>query len=307
MTDPAARLPNLDALKGFEAAARLGSFTRAAEELCLTQSAVSRQVQTLEQQLGQRLFLRGTRRIALTEAGEELYAAARAALERLAQAALQIRRRGQRSTVTVSTTPGIASLWLVPRLPRFQARHPDIDVRIDASLRLVDLAHDGIDLALRYLPQAAAPAGAVKLFAEEVLAVCSPGLRRAHRHIAPDRLEEVVLLQYDAGHGEYPWLNWGDWLRAQGVEQPRPRAWVRFNQYDQLIAAAVAGQGLALGRGPLVAQLLREKKLARAFGDALAVAARGYFLLRGPAADRPAVARFADWLLEEAGETHRPA
>ncbi|MCC6658823.1 MAG: LysR family transcriptional regulator, partial [Rhodocyclaceae bacterium] len=171
-----ARLPSLDPLKGFEAAARHLSFTRAAQELHLTQSAISRQIQTLEQQLGVRLFRREARRLALTAEGEVLRRAAVETLERLAEVCAGLRAGRRRPRVTVSAAVGIASLWLVPRLAAFQEAEPDIDVRLSADNRMVALAREDIDLALRYIAPDAAPSGASLLFEEEVFPVAAPRL-----------------------------------------------------------------------------------------------------------------------------------
>jgi len=158
------RLPSLDLLKGFEAAARQLSFTRAAEELFLTQSALSRQMQTLEEQIGFALFERRHRELRLTDAGQILQATARNVLDELAQAVAKIRREQKALPLTVSTNQPFASVWLIPRLARFRARHPAIDVFISADNRIVDLERERIDLAVRYCTEAMAPPGAVRLF-----------------------------------------------------------------------------------------------------------------------------------------------
>src|ERR1041384_5211428 len=171
-----ARLPSLDLLKGFEAAARHLSFTRAAEELFLTQSALSRQMQTLEEQLGLPLFERRHRQLLLTDAGQVLHAAAKSVLEEIAQAVAAIRRDQAAQPLTVSTNQPFASLWLIPRLSRFRERHPSVDVYISADNRIVDLERERIDLAVRYCGEATVPAGSIRLFGERIMPVCSPAL-----------------------------------------------------------------------------------------------------------------------------------
>lgn len=299
------RLPSLDPLKGFEAAARHASFTKAAAELFLTQSAISRQIQTLEQQLGVRLFRREARRLALTPEGEVLHRAVADLLRRLAEVCAGLKAVRQRPRVTVSAAIGIASLWLVPRLAAFQQLEPDLDVLISADNRLVDVEREDIDLALRYVASDAAP-GAVALFDEFVFPVASPRLAATLPPVLkPADLARLTLLAFDNG-SRTPWFEWEPWLQGLGLGQAAPQAVLRFNQYDQLIRAAEDGRGLALGRGPLVAQSIAEGRL-QALGDARQRVERTYFLVRAPAARRPEVDRFAAWLLAEAKQTARSA
>ena len=296
------RLPTLDHLKGFEAAARHLSFTRAAAELFLTQSAVSRQVQTLEAQLGVRLFQRQPRKLALTAEGERLYGAVAEALAKLAAVAEAL-RGGGRPLVTVSTSIGIASLWLVPRLPSFQAAQPGVEIRVSANNRLADLDAEGIDLALRYVAPEAAPEGARRLFGEAVFPVAAPSFAAAlgGRRLQPADLAELVLVSFD-DRGRYPWLDWETWLKALGLDGARPRSVLHFNHYDQMSQAAAAGQGVALGRGPLVQRLIDEGRLAPLGGQREAVGARAYFLVRSAGGRRPEVDLFERWLLAQAAE-----
>lgn len=301
------RLPALDPLKGFEAAARHLSFTRAAEELFLTQSAISRQIQTLEAQLGVRLFRREARRISLTPEGEMLRRVASEALDRLDEVCTGLKAAQRRPRVTVSAAVGIASLWLVPRLAAFQELEPDVDVRLSADNRLVDLAREDIDLALRYIAPEAAPPEASLLFEEEVFPVASPRLAaKLPAALRAEDLSKLTLLAFDNGQ-QTPWFSWEPWLVGLGLAHARPKAILQFNQYDQLIRAAEDGRGIALGRGPLVARLIAEKKLRPLRGPRQRVAARAYYLVRTLQAVRPEVARFADWLLAEAKKTRHQA
>lgn len=297
------QLPPLDPLLGFEAAARHLSFTRAANELFLTQSAISRQVQTLEERLGVKLFERHTRRLVLTPQGEALYQIASAMLDRLAALAAEFQAGRRRPKVNVSCSLGLASLWLVPRLASFQAEEPEVDVRISADNRLVDLTREDFDLALRYIAPDAAPPGAALLFEEEVFPVAAPKLasRISARWGASD-LAQMTLLEFD-DERRAPWITWEPWLAAMDLSQARPKAVLRFNQYDQLIRAAMDGSGIALGRGPLVAQLIAEKKLKAVRGPRQTIPARGYFLVHGRGPVRPEVDRFAQWLRREARKT----
>jgi len=304
MDSPLRRLPSLDALKGFDAAARHLSFTRAAAELSLTQSAISRQVQTLEAQLGVRLFARGVRRLALTPEGERLHRAAARALADLAEVCAGLRAGRARPRVTVSAAVSIAALWLLPRLGGFQERHPDVDVRLSADNRMADLAREEIDVALRYGPPDLMPAEAVQLFDEVVFPVAAPAIARAFPP-APTAgdLASVTLLAY-AGE-PMPSLDWQPWLVSLGLDKARPKAMIQFNQYDQMIRAAADGQGIALGRGPLVRRLIDEGRLAPLRTTREQIASRGYFLLRTAGGARPEVDAFVAWVLEEAEGTRQ--
>lgn len=301
------RLPALDPLKGFDAAARHLSFTRAAAELFLTQSAISRQIQTLEEQLGVKLFRREARRLGLTPEGEVLARAVAETLGRLADVCAGLRASQRRPRVNVSAAVGIASLWLVPRLAAFQEIEPDVDVRLSADNRMVDLAREDIDLALRYIHPDAAPPDAALLFEEEVFPVAAPKLAaKLPAVLRPEDLAKLTLLAFDNGH-KAPWFSWEPWLIGLGLAHARPKAVLEFNQYDQLIRAAEDGRGIALGRGPLVGHLIAERKLRPLGKSRQRVAARGYFLVRAPGVARPEVEGFAAWLLAEANKTVREA
>lgn len=306
----ARRLPALDLLKGFDAAARHLSFTRAGEELFLTQSALSRQMQTLEEQLGVPLFERRHRALRLTEAGEVLQAAAKSVLDELTHAVARIRREQSVQPLTISTAIPFAALWLLPRLPRFRERRPDIDVFISADNRILDLDRERIDLAVRYCPESMAPRDALRLFGERLQPVCSPALASdpACPLARPEDLARHVLLALDDDRGRYPWLSWAQWFAAIGVPEPRPAGTVRFNQYNLVIQAAIDGQGVALGRSPLVDQLVAQGKLMAPFRRKHATS-RAYFVVRAAQASRrPEAQAFVDWLCAEArDETLEPA
>jgi LysR family glycine cleavage system transcriptional activator len=298
------RLPSLDLLKGFEAAARHLSFTRAAEELFLTQSALSRQMQTLEEQLGMPLFERRHRQLLLTEAGQMLHATAKTVLDELTQAVAAIRRDEAAQPLTVSTNLPFASLWLIPRLSRFRERHPGIDVYISADNRIIDLERERIDLAVRYCSEAMAPPGSPRLFGEKLVPVCSPGLAadRSRPLRRPEDLARHILLSIDDERGRFTWLNWSAWLAAIGIQELTPAGSLRFNHFDQVIQAALDGQGVALGREPLIDHLLRQGKLVAPFRNRYTTT-RAYFIVRAEhAAARPEAQAFVDWLQDEARE-----
>jgi len=296
-------LPPLDRLEVFEAAARNLSFTRAADELHLTQSAVSRSIALLEERLGFELFERRHRALLLTERGQALYAAAIEALERLNDVIGRLRVSRATHTLTVTTTLSFAALWLIPRLAGFTRAHPGIDVRIAASNEIQDLDRAGIDVAVRYTKADRAP-GATRLFGEEVFPVCNPTLARdpARRLARPEDLRHHVLLHAENLHAT-PWLVWTQWLEAAGVPDLKPAGSLHFSHYDQLVHAAVDGQGVALGRMPLMRDLLRSGKLVTPFTRSIA-SPRCYYLLRSERSlGNPDVDLFEEWLRNEATQS----
>lgn len=308
MSRPPERLPSLELIRTFESAARHLSFTRAAAELYVTQSAVSRAVKSLEDHLGVALFQRRHRALLLTEAGQTLYRAAAEAIQRLRAAQQQIRRGGDHPRVTVTTTLSFASLWLIPRLPEFRAQHPDVEVRIAADTRLIDLEREDVDVAIRYCTPAAVPPDTPRLFGEHVFPVCSPRLLRGRHALARVQdLDRHVLLHLDNRRGEWPWLQWSVWFEVMGLTDVTPVGVLRFSEYDHMIQAAIDGQGVALGRSPLVERLIGQGRLATPFAGS-AVSSRAYFVLtaRG-AGERAPVRRFADWLSAAAGRERLPA
>jgi LysR family glycine cleavage system transcriptional activator len=292
------QLPPLELLLAFEAAARHLSFTKAAGELSLTQSAISRQIQSLEESLGARLFERRTRALLLTEAGQRFHQVTQEVLGVLDGATQKLRGAAAARTVTVTTTPGFASLWLIPRLNAYLQANPGVDVRISASYEMSNLERDGVDLAIRYA-SGDEMKGQRPLFEEQVIPVCSPALAsdpgRPLRE--PADLRAHVLLHLDDAH--FSWTEWNLWLHAHGLREFKPAGALQFNQYDQLVQAAVNGQGVALGRLPLLRRMLRDRKLVTPFRKSV-VSSRGYYLVRSRrAADKQDVADFEAWLLEE--------
>lgn len=296
MNNPLLAIPPLDAIRGFVAVGRRMSITLAAQDLCLTQSAVSRQIQALEEHLGTPLLIRKHRAIALTEAGERLFELASPWLERLADYTDSVRSGGPLRPVTITASIGFTSLWLLPRLGSFQNAHPSIDVRMAASNRVIDLKQEGIDLAIRYCREADAPAGAQRLFGEQVLPVASPAVaRRAFKN--PKALLNETLLELD--ERARPWLRWSEWLAATGVASSKPKSTLHFNQYDQLIHAAVEGHGVALGRVPLVQQLLQNGRLVALHDPELGRSDYAYWLVDGASEPRQEVKVFREWVAKE--------
>ena len=300
-------LPPLDTLVVFEAAARHLSFTRAAAEVSRTQSAVSRQVQTLEERLGVTLFRRLPRGLALTDEGTTLLAGVRQALEALDRSTRALRAETAR-TVVVSTTAGLAGLWLIPRLPLFTALHPGIDVRISASSAIASLGREGVDIAVRYAPVDRPPPGSVPLFSETVTPLCTPRLARALGLQVPGDLVRATLLRMPPDAAD-PLQDWPVWLEAMKLADLRPAGVLHISSYDQLIHAALAGQGVALGRFPIASALVRSRRLVAPFAGTVA-SPRSYTLLVSPLSQgRPEVQAFAAWIRAEArgpGSARRP-
>lgn len=303
-------VPPLDLIEGFEAAARNLSFTKAGAELHLTQSAVSRQIKALEDWLGVPLFERRTRSLALTGQGEALYKAVPGVLRTIEDVTREIRFRQLARTLTVTTTPTFASLWLIPRLAGYTREHPQVDVRISTSTLFVDLERNGVELAIRYTGVAPTE-NATKLFDEEVFPVCAPELLKDPDKplSSPSDLHHHVLLHYDNPQNRIPWLDWPTWLEAVGLSDFKAAGAVRFNEYDQVVVAAASGQGVALGRSPLLKKMFRDGKLVAPF-SAKSVTPRSYYLITSKTSARnPDVTDFTDWLFSETGrdmETRTP-
>jgi LysR family glycine cleavage system transcriptional activator len=297
-------LPALDLLVGFEAAARHLSFTKAGEELFLTQSAVSRQIKELEEQLGVELFQRRHRALALTDAGKSFYASAAQVLTTMRAATDRLRAQAGKKGLSVTTTHSFAALWLIPRLAGFTRSHPGIDVRIMADTRVQDLDRDGLDLAVRHGPASLAGSNAVRLMGERVFPVCSPKLLKDKSKPLrePQDLRYHCLLQYDDPEGRHPWLHWKTWLEVERIADLRPAGTLSFSGYEQIIPAAVAGHGVGLGRTPLVKDLLASGELVAPFKSS-ADPARAYYAVVSKSAERRAeVAEFVAWLKQEAGK-----
>ncbi|CAD5105952.1 LysR substrate-binding domain-containing protein [Zestomonas carbonaria] len=293
-----AQLSSLDLVRGFVAVGRRMSITLAAQDLCLTQSAVSRQIHALEAQLGVKLLVRGYRSIAFTPEGERLFRSADGAIQQLQDVMGELRTSGALRPVTVTASIGFIGLWLLPRLSRFQQLHPDVDIRVSASNQISDLRNEGIDLAIRYTSADLAPPGSRRLLGDAVAPVAHPSLGIELRSAA--EIPNLTLLDFD--DPRYPQLQWGEWLAAKGWGETKPRAFLRFNQYDLVIQAALAGQGVALGRLELIRPLIDEGRLAvigPPEGDSVSHA---YWLIRAEERPRPEVLSVATWIEAEARE-----
>ena len=287
-------LPSLNGLQVFEAAARLLSFTRAAAELNVTQTAVSHQIRRLEEQLGLRLFVRENRSLRLTREAQDYLPAVRAAFEDLRRATDRLRRQQRNDVLMVSTTISLAAKWLVPRLASFQEAHPDIEVRISTGTRLVDFRHEEIDVAIRYGRGHWPGLRADWLMAEDIFPVCSPALpTRAKPLKLPADLTAHTLLHTETNRDE-----WVLWLTAAGL--PTSLATQRGLTFDQrlmALQAAMDGLGVALGTTRIVETDIAAGRLIAPFGSVILPAEAGYYLV-GPTetAEVPKVALFREWL-----------
>jgi DNA-binding transcriptional LysR family regulator len=299
----AQRIPrlSLDLLRGFRAAARHLSFTRAAQELFVTQPAISREIRTLEQQLGRPLFRRVNRGLELTKAGEELYRAVDEALDRIDAAALRV--AGALRTLSVTTTVAMASTWLVPRLPRFAQLHPEIDMRVVASNDWIDLERAQIDVAVRFLLVDDPARARDKLFDYHQFPVCSPAvandLSRPLRSISD--LSRHVLLDFETTVYGRSWHDWERWFDAKKIQRAKPARSLTFSHYDQVIDAAIKGSGIAVGKLPHLIDHLRDGILVAPLGTAGVARIGGFFIEFNGTAQHDVADAFATWLRAEAG------
>jgi LysR family glycine cleavage system transcriptional activator len=288
------RLPPLNALPSFEAAARHLSFSRAADELRVTHGAVSRAVRNLEDHLGVQLMIRASRSVRLTPIGASFAAEVRDVLEHLAAATSAA--TGQSSgIVSVSTIDSFAARWLMPKLFRFRGAHGDIDVRVATSERLADFASDGIDIAIRCGGGQYAGLSAELLMKEDHFPVCSPKLLKGRYPLrTPADLARHTLL-----HDVFT-VDWAIWLRSAGIDNVNPHRGPTFLSSDHAIQAAVRGEGIVLGRSALVADDLAAGRLVRPFELSLPASFAYYVVYPQRALQRPSVKAFRDWLMAEA-------
>ncbi|ADJ62789.1 LysR family transcriptional regulator [Herbaspirillum seropedicae] len=303
MSLPLAKLPPLDLLRGFVAVGRRMSFTLAAQDLFLTQSAVSRQVLLLEQYMQTPLLQRHHRSISFTPMGERLFRSADAALLQLQDSLGELRAAQAARPVTITASIGMTGLWLLPRLSRLQQQVPGVDVRVAASDSTIDLRHEGIDLALRYTRRVHAPADAIRLFGESVAPVAHPLLLKNGKLPA-----DATLLEFDQAN---PHLRWKSWLDHESLGKAgkigklgtisKKARMLRLNQYDMVIQAALAGQGVALGRLELIAPQLEGGQLVlladpRTQGDD----GYAYWLIQAEPSPRREVQLIANWICAQA-------
>src|SRR5258708_26559148 len=287
------RLPPLNALKAFEAAARSESITRADEELSGTQGAVSQQVKALEATLGIKLFNRERQRLVMTEAGREYLAVVRDALDRIAVGTERLAQRQSSGILTVSTSPDFAAKWLVHRLGRFAESHPEIDLRVSATALHVDFAREDVDVAVRHGDGKWPGLDIVRLCSERLFPVCSPKLVSGRNRIATaSELLKFTLLRLDDGK------TWARWFEAAGVTDPVIHGPI-LNHASMLIDAAVDGQGVALARTTLAAWDIISGRLVRPIDVSLRMSNTYWIVCPKVTSGVSKIAMFRNWLLAE--------
>lgn len=288
------KLPPLNALRAFEAGARHLSFTKAAEEMHVTQAAVSHQVKALEEHLGYPLFKRMTRKLALTEQGRVLFPVVSEAFMRIADTAADLRSAGDSHTLTVSVTPSFGAKWLVYRLPEFWKKHPEIDLKIHHTIQLSDLRHDDVDLAVRFGAGYWDGLTTEFLLRVDYTPVCSPALLTGkHPLKCPADLRHHTLLHEDDYDG------WTQWLAVAGVTDVNPRKGPVMDDINTIVQTAISGAGVALGRISMVEREIEAGNLVKPF-DVTVLTDLGYHLVYLPdALEREKVRVFRDFLMEE--------
>ena len=293
------RLPTLNALKAFEAAARHESFTRAAEELFVTQGAVSHQVKALEAELGLKLFNRERQRLVITEAGRAYLLVVRDAFDRIADGTERLLQRQRGGSLVVSTSPNFAAKWLVHRLGRFADVHPEIDLTVNASRHHVDFAREDIDVAVRHGDKGTAGLHVTRLCAEEVFPVCSPGILTKTALRTPSDLARHTLVHVADRTG------WTEWLKFANATNVDPSRGPVLNEASMAIDAAVDGQGVVLARTALAAWDLIAGRLVRPFATTMTASFAYWIVYPKVNAKLPKIVAFTEWLLAEAAEDTR--
>lgn len=285
------KLPPLNSLRAFEAAARLGSFTLAADELCVTHGAISRHVQQLESWLGRLLFERHNRRVELTEAGRTYLAEVGASFDRIALATAQQLRQGQQKVLRVSAPATFSLRWLVPRLSSFQVAHPAIEVRLSTSNEPIEKLRDRVDLIIRGGPQAIEGYVAEEFLSEVRLPVCAPKLLEGRTLRKPEDLARFTLLHT----ATYPGM-WPEWLAAAGHADLAPRHSLTLEHFYLTLQGALDGLGIAMGPIALVADDIAEGRLVLPFKGPALPPWRYFTYVTAPRAEETAVRAFKDWL-----------
>jgi LysR family glycine cleavage system transcriptional activator len=288
----ARKLPPLSALRPFEAAARLESFSRAAEELHLTHGAVSHQVRALEEHLGAPLFARHGKRVTLTSAGRSFAERVRSALDEIALASEMVRPARRDDRLTVSVLPSFASRWLMPRLIRFMEANPKIEVNVNASVALADFARDEIDVAIRFGVGPWAGLACEKFLEDEYFPVASPKMNRGKLPRTPKDLLGVRLMREDRDY-------WQRWFDVAGVPLDQPIEGPLFNDSTYSLQAAARGEGVALARRSIIGEDLERGTLKRLFDIAVPCRESYWFVSPKEMADAARVRAFRDWVKQE--------
>jgi LysR family glycine cleavage system transcriptional activator len=291
-----APFPSLETLRVFEVACRHGSYSEAARELHVTHSAVSQRIRQLEEELGLTLFERQGNRMVPTSSGLRLQAGVKNAFSEMNAALASIQTRRKDTEITVSLLPVMAARWLVPRLSRFTARFPHVNLHIKTGQSLANFKSDGVDIAIRFGTGDWKGLRAIKLLDEEFFPVCSPGLNGGRLPKDPaSMLSQPLLIDRN--------LSWHAWFKSAGVKLDRDIAGTSFTDTNALMEAAVMGQGIALGRLSVARSDILAGKLVRLSEHSLRVAYCHYAVYPIASESNPALAAFRDWLVEEAGRT----
>lgn len=287
------RLPSLEALRVFEVASRHGNFSRAAEEIHVTHSAVSQRISHLEAELGVRLFERRGNRMVLTADGSQLLGSVKAAIDEITRGVEQIRTTRKSRDLTISLLPVMAARWLVPRMARFNASHPDININIRTSRALANFKSDGVDLAIRFGAGRWKGMEVIKLFDEELFPVCSPQFNGGRLPKDPAELLSLPLLR-DVN------LPWRHWFNFAGIKLKEDLRGTSFTDANLLLEAALSGQGVALARGSIARPEITSGRLVRLFSFGLPSPYSYYIVYPATTERSRSVAVLRDWLLEEA-------
>lgn len=292
-------IPPLRSLKALEASARHMSFTKAAKELFVTQAAISHQIKALEEMLGTALFERHNRSLSLTRDGKVYLQQVRDVLEKLEQASRTLIQRNRSNAITISVLPSFATKWLVKRLWKFQQQHPDIDIRVSAYDWPVDFRTEEVDIAIRYGKGKWPGLFSECLLTEEVFPVCAPQLASRFKNSSLER----ILATGNLLHDDYGSEDWEMWLKATGLEHIDTRRGTRFSHTMMMLEAAESGQGIALGRTPLVIDDIRRGLLVAPFKTRIASDMAYYFVCPEGNQHLPKVRLVHEWLRLEAAKT----
>lgn len=300
------RLPSMKALRAFESAARHLSFTKAADELNVTQAAISHRVKTLEECLSVQLFRRFNRKLELTDAGRNYLPSLRHALDMVGTAGDRASRQEAAASLRVSVVISFATKWLLPRLQEFKALHPEIDVLVTADDTLVNFGRDAFDVSIRFGRGRYPGLRADPFMKDWIIPVCSPALLEGpHPLRKPADLKHHTLLHDLASFGD-DLLDWSYWLEAAGVTGVDPNLGPGFNLWGMLIDAAIAGQGVALARFAIAEGDIDAGRLIQPFGPSLP-SEYAYWIVSPPeGAACPNVRKFREWLIAEAAKSHEP-
>lgn len=294
------KLPPLNALRAFEAAARHLSFTKAAEELFVTQAAVSHQIKSLEAHLGLQLFRRLNRRLLLTDAGQAYFPELRDAFDMMGRATLRLRGQDKTGNLKISVLPSFGAKWLLPRLPRFSEQNPAIDVLVSANDQIVDFDQDDFDMAIRYGTGNYAGLRVDPMMGDRIFPVCSPRLVESERPLkCAEDLRHHILLHDDMARTDASANDWQGWLRAAGTEGVDPERGPAYSHSSMVIQAAIEGHGVALGRTSLIGDDLAAGRLICPFGPVIPAPFSYYLVTPEETADQPKICAFRAWVQEE--------